>query len=214
MALLVGSAMALASPITGVIYQNVGDPNNAGDLTLNTVSTLPNATFTVGPGGINFTSIVGLNNSANYTPASFLGITFTNENNGFDPNATLDNSEIVFTGTISLAAGVNSFTIEHDDGFIMTVTGATVSPAGDDPNPTAPTSTPFTITTGAAGDFAFTMDYSECCGAPAVLQIELPSGTPIGSSVPEPNTGLLMASGLMLGLLGFGVMKKKMGAEA
>ncbi|MGH9482217.1 MAG: hypothetical protein ACRD1L_09000 [Terriglobales bacterium] len=206
MALLVGSALAFASPITGVIYQGIPDGSNAAD-PLNQASTLANATFTVGLGGINFDSIVGLNSSAKYTPSLFLnGVSFSNQHNGFNANGDLDNSEIVLTGSIFLASGSNSFQVNHDDGLTLSISGG-IGLVLNDAGATAPVLTPFTINNpGAAGVFNFTLDYAECCGPPAVLDFNFQNGNPVGS-VPEPNSGLLMASGMMLGLFGLGAAK-------
>jgi hypothetical protein len=53
---------------------------------------------------------------------------------------------------------------------------------GFDPGPTSPEVSTATYT-GPTGTFAFTLIYAECCGGPAVLQVDLPfSNTP----VPEP----------------------------
>ncbi len=79
---------AAATPITGIVYQGIPDASNAADPASIAVS-LPQASFTVGPGRINFTS----GDSDADTPANFLSNpTFTNQQNGFDPNGVLDNS--------------------------------------------------------------------------------------------------------------------------
>lgn len=200
MAALAFAAAAFANPITGVIYQNVPDPGNAGD-PANYANTLPYATFTVTALGIDFNS-----NVTSYTnPSAFLNGATLTPFNGYNLTPTnINNSEIVLSGQIYLTSGANNFTIDHDDGLVISVNG--IGTVLNDPGATAPVNTPFTITAPSTGTYNFTLDYAECCGAPAVLEWAVPNGPPVGN-VPEPNSGLLLGSGLMLGLLGFGASK-------
>jgi hypothetical protein len=115
--------------------------------------------------------------------------------NGFNPTDTANNTYYVFTGSIFLNAGVNDFTIEHDDGLTVSLDGG-IGEVLDDPGPTAAVSTPFDITAPTAGVYKYTLDYDECCGPPAVLQFAYPSGVPVGST-PEPGTWALLGSGLL-----------------
>ena len=56
----------------------------------------------------------------------------------------------------------------------------------------------------AAGTFAYTLNYNECCGPPAVLQWQYANGNPI-SAVPEPSTWAMM----LLGFAGLGFAFRK-----
>ena len=79
------------------------------------------------------------------------------------------------------------------------INGLTVVSA---PGPTAAVSTTGTYT-GAPGTFAFTLAYGECCGAPAVLDVNLPL-----SSTPEPSTWAMMGLGFAaLGFAGYRARK-------
>jgi hypothetical protein len=80
------------------------------------------------------------------------------------------------------------FTVTHDDGLTLIIGGTDL---GFSPAPTPPTTTLITYT-GPSGNFPFTLVYGECCGGPAVLQVDLP----FTSAVPEPSTWLLLGSGL------------------
>jgi hypothetical protein len=83
-----------------------------------------------------------------------------------------------FTGFVTVTNG-EMFTVRHDDGLTLIIGGVDL---GFDPGPTSPEVSTATYT-GPTGTFAFTLIYAECCGGPAVLQVDLPfSNTP----VPEP----------------------------
>jgi len=180
--------------VSGKIYQNIPAPGDAGD-PANQGAGLPQASF-VSP-AINFNS-----NTSGYTPALFLNNpTFTSPANGFAPNANLNNTEVVLTGSIFLNSGNNSFVVGHDDGVVLTITG--IGTVVNAPGPTGFTNTPFNVSNpGAAGSFPFTLDYAECCGAPAVLLFQI-NGNTIGGSVPEASSLVLIATGLVGGALAF-----------
>jgi hypothetical protein len=110
----------------------------------------------------------------------------------------MDNSHVTLTGTIGLLSGMNSFVVGHDDGVVLTIAGfGTVVNA---PGPTSFSTSPFTVNNpGAAGNFAFTLDYNECCGGPADLEFAI-NNVVIGSGVPEPGTWAMM----LLGFAGLG----------
>jgi hypothetical protein len=156
----------------------------------------PNDTFSVV--GIDFTSFIGSNVAGNFTVGSWLnsvnsGVTLSNP---ADASATMTNTHFQFVGSVFLSAGANSFSIAHDDGVTINISGGIgsvlpTSAAG----PTSPTVTNFSINNpGAAGNFTFTLDYNECCTAPAVLSWHYPTGGAVGG-VPEPSTWAMMLLG-------------------
>jgi hypothetical protein len=99
---------------------------------------------------------------------------------------------VSFTGNVTVTHN-QTFTVTHDDGLTLIIGGLDL---GFNPGPTAPTTTTATYT-GPSGNFAFELVYGECCGGPAVLQVDLP----FTAAVPEPETYALMLAGL--GALGF-----------
>ena len=98
---------------------------------------------------------------------------------------------VQFTGVVTVTNGM-TFTVTHDDGLTLIIGGIDL---GFNPGPTAPITNTVTYT-GPSGTFAFELDYAECCGGPAVLQVELPL-----QAIPEPSTYALMG----LGLTGIGL---------
>jgi hypothetical protein len=80
--------------------------------------------------------------------------------------------------------------VTHDDGLTLIIGGIDL---GFNPGPTAPITSVATYT-GPSGNFPFQLVYGECCGGPAVLQVDLPFSDIPG--VPEPSTWLLFGSGL------------------
>ena len=73
---------------------------------------------------------------------------------------------------------------------------------GFSPAPTSPTTNTITYT-GPSGNLPFQLVYGECCGGPAVLQVDLP----FTAAVPEPETYALMLAGL--GALGFVARRRR-----
>lgn len=92
-----------------------------------------------------------------------------------------------FTGQVTVTTG-QTFTVTHDDGLTLIIGGLNL---GFEPGPTSPITSLATYT-GPSGTFAFQLVYGECCGGPAVLQVDLP----FTAAVPEPETYALMLAGL------------------
>ncbi|MFA4904199.1 MAG: hypothetical protein WC600_15810 [Desulfobaccales bacterium] len=99
---------------------------------------------------------------------------------------------VQFKGLVTVTTG-QTFTVTHDDGLTLIIGGVDL---GFNPGPTSPTTTTETYT-GPSGNFPFELVYGECCGGPAVLQVDLPF-----TNVPVPPSAILMGSGL-LGLVAF-----------
>jgi hypothetical protein len=183
----------LAGATAGAIWvgPDVPDPNDAS----NHPAGAPDATFATG--AINYDSNVG-----GYTIGGFLNNpVFMNQSAEFVTNggagASADNIFVEITGTVGLLPGNNSFVVEHDDGVVMNVTG--IGNVVFQPGPTAPVDTPFNVfNAGAKSNFPFVLDYTECCGAPAVLLLKINNVT-IGN-VPEPAAWTMM----ILGMFGVG----------
>lgn len=206
---LAATAISLAAVMTAASVAHAGA--DAGSIWLNQASdsaatipgSTPDATFTPGPINYNPTD-----DGSVYTIGAFLNNpVFSNElaqfainggNTSF--NFGTGNTFIDITGTLGLQHGNNSFVVAHDDGVVLNITGfGTVVNA---PDPTAFDTTPFTVfNPGAAGNFAFNLQYAECCSPPAALVFSINDVTVGG--VPEPATWALMVFGI--GAVGAGL---------
>jgi len=93
-----------------------------------------------------------------------------------------------FTGFVTVTNG-HMFSVAHDDGLTLIIGGLDL---GFNPGPTSPVVTPITYT-GPSGTFPFVLVYAECCGGPAVLQVDLPF---INAPIPEPASALLVGVAL------------------
>jgi hypothetical protein len=196
-ALFAGVAQAAVS-----VHVVQNDPT-ASNASIVPSSTLPSADF-ISP-DINFNT----NSSDTTTLATFLNNpTFTNQQNGFNPALVADNIFLQIVGSTFLNAGANSFVVGHDDGVVLTFADASIGTVVNAPGPTGFTNTPFNVNAPAAGTYAFTLNYTECCDGPANLVFRI-NGAPVGvAAIPEPDTYLMLLVGI--GLLGFAVRRSKM----
>ncbi len=109
----------------------------------------------------------------------------------------MDNTIVIMSGTVSVTSG-EQFTVTQDDGLVLTIGGVNVL---NNPGLHGPSTFQGTYT-GPTGNEAFTLEYSEVSGAPAVLQVDLPF-TP--TAVPEPST--VVAGALLLLPMGVGLWR-------
>ena len=179
---------ANASSITGAVYENICPGNCSVPATPPvggpSANFLPNGPISYfSPGS---TSVSNFLNNPN----------FTNEVNGFSPTADVNNTEVVLTGQLYLNAGMNSFSVYHDDGVDLFLGGnaATGTEIITSPIPTSPETSTANFTAAKAGLYSFELDYVETDGPPAVLTFS-ENGSLVGT--PEPASMLLLGAGLM-----------------
>lgn len=152
------------------------------------------------PVAINYDSRV-----SGYSINEFLNFpTFFNTSGAFNPNGISDNVFYLFTGTLFLNAGANQFLIPHDDGLQLNIDG--IGLVVNQPGPTAPVETPFTVMAPAAGDYSFQLSYGEGFGPPGVLKWQI-NNRPVGNNLPDGGvTALLVSSALGL----CGIVRRKL----
>lgn len=191
------SACTSNAQLTGEIWAGLPDSvaqnaNNAAAYVIANNGTLAHANFS-SPAINYFTG-----SSPTTSLATFLNNpTFFNQANGFSPTASVNDSFVQLTGTIFLNAGLNTFTVTHDDGIVITVAGGTPSPAVNQPGPTGPVATDFNVTVPSAGSYSVTVDYTECCSGPAALEWSVNSQPVSVGTVPDTSATLpLMGSAL------------------
>lgn len=180
---------AQANVVLGKIWENSAAATDA--TVANTPLTTPDVTFSI-------MDPITLDSGGAYTIGEFLmsgGATVLT--GAGQLGNTLQDTFFGFSGMVSVTNG-QMFHAGHDDGLELIIGGLTVL---SEPNPTAFVDTPYTYT-GPTGTFAFQLVYGECCGAPAVLHIDLP----LTSGIPEPSTWAMMLAGF--GGLGFAAFRR------
>ncbi len=199
-ALSLGLASTAHAAITVQIW--TGANAAAANATLAQAALLgaPSATTTVA--AIDFTDAPG-NDSATFTVGAFLN----NPAGLSSPTGThvLNNTYFLFTGQTFLNAGSNSFVVPHDDGLQLNITG--IGLVVDQPGPTSPVNTPFTVIAPTAGLYNFQLSYGETAGGPAVLAFRVNEATVGG--VPEPASWAMLLAGF--GMVGFAMRKRTSG---
>jgi hypothetical protein len=180
--LMVAAGAANAGVTSGSVW--LGD--GSGDASVIPGGT-PDATFTTS--AIDYQSDVG-----GYTVGGFVNDpTGTHFNHPAVAGDDLNNTHFQFVGTVGLLAGDNKFDVIHDDGLILTIFG--IGLVVNEPGPTPPVDFPFTVhNPGPAGNFAFQLDYNECCGPPATLIWKI-NDVVVTGGVPEPATWAMMIMG-------------------
>lgn len=189
--LLVAALSAQANVISGRLW-HVPEAVTLNAIPANVPATAPDVTFDVNS-PMNFS---GSGVSVGTWLGSSSAFNIAENTNG--TLASLMDNGIVgtllqFTGFVTVTNG-QTFTVTHDDGLTLIIGGVDL---GFSAGPTAPVTNTATYT-GPSGTFAFQLVYAECCGGPAVLQIDLPfANTP--NPAPEPGS-LALAGAALSGL--------------
>ncbi len=184
--------VAQANTISGSLW-HVPEPTSLAATVANVPATAPDVTFDVNSPfnffGTSVTVGTWLGNGSAFNISENTAGTLASLMDDGTQGTLLD-----FKGFVSVLNG-QTFTVTHDDGLTLIIGGTDL---GFDPGPTAPTVSTATYT-GPSGTFPFELVYGECCGGPAVLQVDLPlSNTP----VPEGGSTLALLGLGLIGLVG------------
>jgi hypothetical protein len=196
LAILAFASSAQATPIISGDLWHVPEAVTLSAIPANVPVTPPDVTFDVNS-PMNFFG-------SNVTVGTWLsnGSAFNIVENTAGTLASLMDNGVVgtllnFTGFVTVTTG-QQFTVTHDDGLSLIIGGLNL---GFNPGPTAPITSVATYT-GPSGNFPFQLVYTECCGGPAVLQVDLPfTNTP----VPDPGSSLTL---LGMGIAGLALRKR------
>ncbi len=190
--------------VSGELWQRVG--HAAASNVAKDVGVGPDASFTVSD--INFDS----SGRGDLSAEQWLGVPLTPLSGHFHPNERLNvdgggGARFRFTGEVFLKAGVDSFSILHDDGVILRISnlGLPDDMVLFDPLQTAAKQSPFSVNVAQSGFYPFVLDYGECCTNPEILIWRVGGGNPIQNPVPEPSSFALLAAGL----IGMGALARK-----
>jgi hypothetical protein len=182
---LLGAGAAQANVVSGELW-HVPEALAQNAIPANVPSTLADVTFDVNA-PLNF-------NASGATVGAWLnsgGAFNTVENTAGTLSSLMDNGQfgtlLRFTGLVTVTTG-ETFTVTHDDGLTLIIGGLDL---GFNAGPTAPVTSIITYS-GPSGNLPFELVYDECCGGPAVLQVDLP----LSNNVPEPGTLLLLGASL------------------
>jgi hypothetical protein len=191
------AGLAHANTITGSLF-HVSEATSQNAIPANVPGGTPDVTFDVNsPFNFSGTSVTvsawlasgGASNIVENTPGTLASLM---DNFPVLPSV---GTLVEFTGVVSVTNG-QTFTVTHDDGLTLIIGGINL---GFDPGPTSPSTTTHTYS-GPTGNFPFQLVYGECCGGPAVLQVDLPFAAVPGPIAGAGLPGLILAAGGLLAL--------------
>jgi hypothetical protein len=185
-----GSAFAQTYPslvvgTAGVVWECNGACTDASAIPPSN----PVAMSTFTPGAINYNSNAASNG---YTIGGFLDTAGGGAGGTLSGTAlygdNADNTLWQITGKVFIGDGTNTWAITHDDGAQFFIPGLQAAALFSQPGPTSAETTTFSYVNNvnsADGFYTFVLNYNECCGPPAVLQL-----SQLSAPGPTPGAGL------------------------